>query len=233
MYAVSTNTFRVGIKLNYDNEDDDNYVRPGHGCLKPEILEYEHITNNKELYESEIRKKAEAYGQTELVKSIFPNANSRLGYLICIILYTDYTALSTNFSSTFRAINKYEPIQSIKRRHRKYYRMSVGLKMLMRIYGQDYSEMHGHTGPLPRLHGPFYCGISRIMTLPEFSIRLNSATSTSVQIAVAMRFGGSKGMIVQLDNSGGYAKNTRGLDCSWISRFKEEDERYIVCFMYF
>ena len=226
IYAVSTNTFSVGIKWNYDNEHDDNYVRPFHGCLKPEILEYEHIENNEELY-SEVRKKAEAYRGTELVKSIFGDNNSTLGYLMCIILYTDYTALSTSFSSTFRAINKYEPIHSIKRRHRKFYRMSVGLKMLMRIWGQDYSEKHGHTGPLPRLLGPFYCGMNWVMNMNRFNIILHGPTSTSIQKAVAARFGGDKGFLIEFDNSKGQGRDVKGFDVSWLSRYgSQEDERY-------
>ena len=64
------------------------------------------------------------------------------------------------------------------------------------------------------------------MTLPQFNIFLYSPTSTSAQIAVAVKFCGSAGIVMEFDNSSGKALTTAGFDCSWISRFKEEDERY-------
>ena len=63
------------------------------------------------------------------------------------------------------------------------------------------------------------------MVLPQFYIRLCGPTSTSCQIEVATKFATSKGMVIQLNND--HVNNyVRGFDCSLISRFKEEDERY-------
>ena len=70
--------------------------------------------------------------------------------------------------------------------------------------------------------------MSWVMTLPQFNIYLYSPTSTSVQISVAMTFSGKAGMLMEFDNTTGDAINTMGFDCSWISRFKEEDERYLT-----
>ena len=50
--------------------------------------------------------------------------------------------------------------------------------------------------------------------------------STSVHIEVAMKFCGEEGMILEMDNSKGRKRSFRGIDCSWISRYVEEDERY-------
>ena len=63
------------------------------------------------------------------------------------------------------------------------------------------------------------------MSMPQFQISLYSPTSTTIHEEVAMRFSGESGMIIQFDNHRGDAMNTRGFDCSWISRYCEEDER--------
>ena len=77
--------------------------------------------------------------------------------------------------------------------------------------------------------GPFYCGISRVMMLRKFSVSLKSPTSTSVHIEVAMKFtGDGDGMIIEMDSYDGKAVSMGVYDCSWISRYKEEDERYDV-----
>merc|ERR1712003_4826 len=66
---------------------------------------------------------------------------------------------------------------------------------------------------------------SVVLNIPQFAIRLNGPTSTSVHGEVAMRFGGVKGMIIQLNNDKGIARFERHFDCSWLSDFPEESER--------
>ena len=69
------------------------------------------------------------------------------------------------------------------------------------------------------------------MQIQSFSIRLCAPTSTSVQLEVALKFSGEKGLIMQLNTSGMMTRNStsaalKGFDVSWLSHFKEEDERY-------
>ena len=139
--------------------------------------------------------------------------------LITVILYTDYTDLSRHFSSSFRKCSLFEPLQATKQRHKNYYWWSKLLRQTITVYGQD--NKHGDG-----LLGPFYCGMSRVMTMPQFAIKLFSPTSTSIHIEVAMKFSGESGIIIEFNNQGGYATDVKGLDVSWLSRFREEDERY-------
>ena len=87
--------------------------------------------------------------------------------------------------------------------------------------------------------GPFYTGISCVLEMPSFSLRLCSPSSTSVHLEVALKFGGEEGLILQLITEGmlaGTSSFLKGLDCSRISKYKEEDERYCIymlVFMYF
>ena len=81
------------------------------------------------------------------------------------------------------------------------------------------------------MRGPYYTGMSFIMSVPSFLIRLCSPTSTSMVLAVACKFSGSAGIILQLNmkvEMSKFAAFIKGFDCSWISKFKEEDERYIL-----
>ena len=89
-------------------------------------------------------------------------------------------------------------------------------------YAQRYKK-HGKVDLL----GPFYCGMSAVMTMPQFTMHLLSPTSTSCHIQVAVKFSGDQGILIQFNNDDGRAKDVRGMDISWLSRFKKEDERYI------
>ena len=218
--------FSVGIEYDYYDPNKALFVRPKCKNLKDEISNYKDIS--MEQYEQEIRPKADVFYQTKLVKSMKAGRSGYPRYGISkfeilskdrIILYTDYTALSSQFTSTFRKSNPFEPIQAMKRRHSHYYWMSKLLRETIAVYGQYY-------GDDASLSGPFYCGMSRLMLMPQFAMKLFSPTSTSCQIAVAVKFSGEGGILIQFRNGTGRAAYLKGLDVSWISRFKEEDETY-------
>eukprot|EP01083_Nonionella_stella_P191285 708130_1 len=61
--------------------------------------------------------------------------------------------------------------------------------------------------------------------MPQFDISLFGPTSTSKCIEIATRFADDDGMIIQLNNNG-ENDNTmlKSFDCSWISRYSEEEE---------
>ena len=147
-----------------------------------------------------------------------------LAYLICIILYTDYTDFSTDFSSTFRPMHKYESFNPIKRRNEKYYWLSKGLKEMVTVFGQSYNI---DIGLLSELRGPFYAGMSMVMKINQFQMTLCGPTSTTIHTEVAIRFGGEDGMLLQFDNSKSHGRVVNGFDVSWISGYGiQEDERY-------
>ena len=152
---------------------------------------------------------------------ILPSEPITMQHLLSVILYTDYTQHSSQFTSTFRKNNKFEPIQAIKKRHTKFYWMSKFLQETIKAYGQRYDTDDKDKG----LCGPFFTGMSMVMSMPQFNMRLLSPTSTSCQIAVSMKFSGEKGIIIEFDNDKGWARCLNGLDVSWMSRYHEEDER--------
>ena len=70
-----------------------------------------------------------------------------------------------------------------------------------------------------------------IVYISKFSMFVYCPLSTSTHIEVAMKFSGQQGMILEMDNSKGWGQHLNGMDCSWISRYKEEEERYVLCTM--
>ena len=161
-------------------------------------------------------------------------------HLLSLLLYTDYTELSSNFSSSFRKTKTFESLKNIKKRNSAYFWMSKHLRELVEVYGQcsfgdhkrwdDDKQEHVF---INKMTGCFYSGMSVAMNIPSFSMRLSSPTSTSMQLSVAIKFSGRDGMVITLNNptiryddEAGQYGWLRGFNCCWMSRYKEEDERY-------
>ena len=163
---------------------------------------------------------------TRLYYGVQDEAPLRKDNLISVILYTDFTELSSDFTSTFRKKSPFETLGSIKTRNSRYWWMSKTLRETVELYGIWREKEMGNR--IESLIGPFYTGMSFIMNIPQFSMRLCSPTSTSMQIQVAMKFSGNNGIIFQLNTNNIYGDGLAAFDVSWLSRYKEEDERYYL-----
>eukprot|EP01083_Nonionella_stella_P041659 112866_1 len=225
----------------------DLYVTKKYATFKEEIshypsvlefsmVDYKHLVTKVNQYtDSKIVKASKACGgfTYDTREGHFHYAVDResclsFDHLVAVLLYTDYTKLSSNFTSSFRKKHVFETLQSIKRRNREYWWWSKTLRETVEIYGGcRWGDGYYDSGRVRnRVRGPFYTGMSFVMNLPAFNIRLCSPTSTSKQFAVANRFSGDKGLVLQFDNPDiEVFRFTRAFNCSWISRFKEEDER--------
>ena len=231
MFADDSGSFSVGIRWIYDDDhtDDRHYVAARYPKWKEEILNYKHldIDQYKEAFN-----KAQEYIKTAVAKSIkslddlLQNPLST-SHLVAIILYCDYSELSTDFTKSFRKTHQFETLDQIKKRHSNYRHWGETLRWTIYCYGQRKNDKNGL---LPKLDGPFYCGMDTVMNVSQFNMYFLSPTSTSIQLTVATRFSGDQGMILEMDNSVGDGRFLHGIDVSWISRFKEEDERYCVFF---
>ena len=228
---MTEGAFNVGIPFKYQDEekDDDYYVKRKYDNFFDEIAEYDSENFNYILFKNEVLTKAKQYMETELIKSIHAAEDDEYGLsvgdkislenIISIILYCDYTRLSSDFSATHRKLSPFEPLSLTKERHRKYWWWSYLLLQTVQGYGinNEWSE--------ERLIGPFFTGMSFMMSVPEFNISLLSPTSTSVQIQVAIKFSGQEGIILEFHNNNGYSQYVQAFDVSSISRYREEDER--------
>ena len=245
LYSVTEGAFSIGIPFKYQDEwrDDDYYVSKKYDNFEEEIREYDSKNFNFTIFKKEVLIKAKHYMDTQLIKSIPVAPLDIYGsskddkitkqHVISIILYCDYSELSSDFGTSHRKSSPFEPLSITKHRHQKYWWWS---KLLLQSV-----HAHGIDNYFPRdLKGPFFTGMSFMMTLPQFHIKLLSPTSTSVHIEVAIKFSGQQGIILEFNNRFGMSQHTKAFDVSAISRFPEEDERYcslwlcmfIFCFLF-
>ena len=263
-YVVSKGAFSIGLKFDYwskykdkeNKELNEMYVEKKYDNFQAEIYQYQHEMEDIKTFKNEVMVKVNEYINSAVVKSTscpvnwyeeseeYPygiprGATMSKNHLISIILYTDYTQLSSDFTSTFRKHGAFDSLQAAKKRNQKYWWWSKTLLEAVRAYGDAYSRRAGGHAGIDRwcidggaLKGPFYSGMSMVLNIPEFNIRLISPTSTSLHIEVAMKFSGEQGIIIELNNDkvGHY---TQALDVSWISRFAEEEERYSLLDFFF
>ena len=142
-----------------------------------------------------------------------------LYHLLCIILYCDTNELQSNFSASFRKNNEFDTIQEIKKRHQKYHHFGKGLVETVHCYGVYRGLFDGGEC------GPFYCGLNKILNIGQFDIYLRCPTSTSKDIEIAINFATRDGLILTLNNDSYYGQMNNMINCNWISRYSEENER--------
>ena len=228
----------------------DLFVEKKYENFKEEVMAYEHISMDQWLG---MRQKANNFLKTERVKKARPfkqvlhnfdilhydiPADTPLNFwnLVALLLYTDYSAHCRVFSASFRRLSPFEPLEVTKERNRNFWWMSKTLRETVELHGQSRKgdvnpdiEKYQPEHRLNKQLGPFYCGVNRVMVLPQFNLRLCAPTSTTMQILVAMKFAGPNGSVIQLNNnSGGDFDDLRCFDVSWLSRFPDEDERLFI-----
>merc|ERR1712176_1264764 len=114
-----------------------------------------------------------------------------------------------------------EKLEKIKERNQKYHHIAKYLRELVQYFG-----LSGRWGAGDTESGPFFTGISFVLNIPSFSIRLNGPNSTSKYKEIAMRFATRDGIIIQLNNKSiENGANEVFFDCSFISAYPEEEER--------
>ena len=101
-HTVSSGTFSIGIAYQYKDDKHELYIKPQYDNFKEEIRHYKYLS--MEQYQQEILPKAKAFFQTEIVRKLHHPQYGPISIdrLISIILYTDYTSLSSHFTATFR-----------------------------------------------------------------------------------------------------------------------------------
>ena len=181
------------------------FVCPKYSDFGEEIRNYSGFSRAQ--YESS-KAKVEKYLQSQKVKAMKARHTSQLEYLhygirwddivsfwhlLSLSLYTDYTEICGKFSESFRILHAFEPLDSVKKRNSAFFWMSKHLRELVECFGHcSGSHTLVNCKWIGRMFGPFYCGLNVPLNLPSFSMRLNSPTSTSKKIEVAMKFSGPK-----------------------------------------
>eukprot|EP01084_Bolivina_argentea_P256131 431122_1 len=228
----------------------DLYVAAKYDSIKEEILCNQIFSIPSNEYKS-YQTKATKYMKAKEVKNMksAKSAERRLHYgiaasspvteehVLSVILYCDQTDLCYKFSETFRKNHLFEPLKSVKLRNCEYAHFSRLLRETVEYYGHRGEgdkmkvEMNGKkkNAWCNQTSGPFYCGMSKVMAMPSFNVRLCGPTSTSRHIEVATRFADDNGMVMQFNNNWHCnADQLRIFGCNWISKYKEEDEYLLI-----
>ena len=219
------------------------FIHSKYKSIKEEIIYNNQMALTVKQYKLSL-KKAENFDHCVMVKSMQTRCIDYLEYgvnkgsvlsmdhLLSIVFYTDWTELSATFTSTFRRRSFYESLSSTKQRNSEYAIWSKHLREVVEYWGSigwnnDKDKEWNLTQN--RIKGPFYCGISGQMVLPEYNIRLCGPTSTSSAEEVAHRFGGESGIILRLNNNETISSYyVRIFGCAWISNHRDEEE-FLFC----
>eukprot|EP01084_Bolivina_argentea_P308174 532795_1 len=239
----------------------DLYVKQKYSSYKLEILKHISI----KMFNQKVLKKASGYMKTKRVKlmkvdwwrggfkyfkqyQIHSDQTITVHHIISIIMYCDFSEYCSEFSSTFRKKDPFEPLHSVKYRNQSFWWQSKLLREAVELYGksnfnsrileqsesniQMWEQIRLKDVQLNRIYqdsefGPFYSGINCILFIPGFRIYLGSPTSTSKHMEVSLNFATRDGMIIQLNNIG-QAYEVPFFDCSWISKYVEEAERLFI-----
>eukprot|EP01084_Bolivina_argentea_P097662 175561_1 len=116
----------------------DLYVEQKFSSFKEEISYYKHfsmvqykdlVVKINEYLKAEITKTIKArQGGIKLEYGVEEDTTLSFHHLLSILLYTDYSELCTDFSSSFRSAYPFEPVSSIKKRNQTYWWMAKGLR---------------------------------------------------------------------------------------------------------
>jgi len=142
-----------------------------------------------------------------------------------LVLYTDFTALCTAFSATFRPRFLGESLQAIKERNRSFYFMSKLLRETVECFGTKIDVSGWDYGVFRSRTRRFYFGMDRQFVVPEYLIRLCGPTSTSTMPGVAARFANTRGTVIELAS---LINDLCCFDCSFVSAYKEEAEHLFI-----
>ena len=222
-----------GDRFDYYKQSELYVKRSKYNNLKDEILSNtDNEVNGPKIWNENVVSKATQFMDTLKVKTIKFNKGYlshwnkhfdidddkpiTIHHIQSLIVYTDFSLLSTNFTKTFRKTYVSETLQSVKSRNAAYYHMAR--YFIETIQGYGYSEYE--TAAKGEV---LFCGLSYQLFMPSFRIKLRGPTSTSTEIEIAQNFAKRQGIILQLTGEG-----ERRFDVSWLSRYAEEQERVFV-----
>ena len=223
-----------------------SYVEPKYKDLKSELLAT-NLIDAKTLEEGIIQKverlmqsdavkrlRACCYG-CELYKESDPyhfgvpkGSPIQPHHLHALVAYTDFTKLSTEITESFRKLKNTESFEDVKRRNECLCWCSRFLRELVLLFGSIGRKKYENKANGIE-SGPFYCGMSVVLALPQFTIGLQGPTSTSKERCVAWRFAGTQGMVIKMNNEKGTTLYESFFDASWISKYGMEENERLFC----
>eukprot|EP01084_Bolivina_argentea_P059536 108739_1 len=218
--------FGFGIYLNYWENGFENTVTPKYCTLKKELLnnkicvisEREYYWLYEEcmkLYKTKRHKvTAKHIGVNNKKFNIESGTPITMNHLISLKLYTDFCEITKKFKKTMRKKNHLESLESLICRNSECAQWSRYIKESCSFYG-------GNLGKNITL----YTGLTRKLLFSSMRQHFECPLSTTLNYNKALTFCKDNGCVLKL--KAGNSK-TRYFDVSWLSRYKEEQERLIM-----
>ena len=208
----------------------DFALKPKYRTLKEEVLKNGILPLNILSFDDAYEKAMNLRQNSERVKSIKYRYEYRFeGYglvngaklstnnVLSVILYCDYDELSFKFSQTFRPLNSTETYGAIQKRNLEFGNLTKYLQQTVNAFGTRVFSSKVQI---------YYHGIS-FLYVNKFIARFNGPTSTTTKLAVAYNFAAAQqGIILEL---GKYSGDIRCFNCSYFSKYPNEDERLYFC----
>ena len=221
--------FSFGVYLEYWRRNRHNTVLPKYATLREELTMNRYATITEEEYERlqreckllQVRHKftANSIGTMNTVCGITPDSDMTVEHMICIKLYTDFTAQQAIFKKHCRRLYREESIESVMKRNSEIAHWCRLLKESVMFFGQSMtaSEM-------------VYCGLNSHLIFNSLHQRFECPLSTSKQLEVAEKFSmndetGHHGVILLLQRAN---SKTKYFNVVPFTAYQHEDERLFM-----
>ena len=192
--------------------------------MKAEIILNDNEVGPK-IWNENVVNKAEEYINTKKVKSLRFKRNSwnkyfginngaiiTIEHLKSLILYTDFSKLSTNFTKTFRKLYESEALESVKSRNANYYNMA---RLLIETV-----QRFGYYGRNSAAFEDVYCSMDCKLIMGSFRIKFRGPLSTSIHIEIAQNFAKRRSYF------GLSHWNEKRFNVSWLSGYRRNKKGY-------
>ena len=208
------------------------YIAPKYKSLKVEVLEGAENKLSIIQYENSMKtalSKFNSYGKHiqkatlrwEQIYGIKRGSIITLDHIIAITFYTDYTELSSEFSTSYRRLSADESDETLKKRHQLFANWARLMREAVEVFGTHLSK-----APNYKL---FYHGITKRMVFSGFCQRFCGPTSCTLSLDIAVGFANQSeygdGIVISINNNG--MANTF-FDCKAWSKFPWEWEVLFV-----
>eukprot|EP01084_Bolivina_argentea_P295982 509713_1 len=204
----SVSTYSFGIRYDYWDKCNQNYLAPKYPNLKQELLGNNIVSICWEQYNNLIRKSFELKN-TQYCRQIIAWKSYRdysitihdiirLADIICILVYCNFDNFQAIASKTFRSKSDNDT-----KDHQHFVNFAKQLTECVQCFGE---RVNRYNIDKTKRKMNFYHGISTEMLFLQLSATFNCPTSTSYNIAVAMNFANNQGLVLQLINCNDYSR---------------------------
>eukprot|EP01084_Bolivina_argentea_P206397 352413_1 len=165
------------------------------GKVKLSIIQYDNTLKKATLKYTSLAKYIRgSNGFWKIVYGIKRNSTITLNHILSVLLYTNHTDLSSQFSRSFRKLSPSETDDALKKRHSEYYNWAKTLREAVECWGTYLIQAESINA--------FYHGISCQMLFDGFNKRFCAPTSTTLQYSTAVMFANQgNGIVITIKNN--------------------------------